>query len=368
MSFALAAAGNAARTACTSDESTALAMRVEPVGVGLSRRSQSLLRSPWTLAKQYRTKAVCSSAFPRPSLQGTRMKRAKWLESTTVTCAFASVVSSASFCRAATVPCQGCAPSPGSHAIVRFSLTRGRTPPEARRSASESGASAIRIRSLDKRNTVDLFQRGFTVLHGIERGIAQEAGAARPGGFLQLAHRGAAGDQLTQRLGEAGFPEEGRVGTAVLAAVRADEPHQPLRQDRVQRGDEAEQIDVHVHEAADHVEYVVRVDGGENEVSRERGLHGDIGRLRVAYLAHHDLVGIVPQDGAQPARESEALLLVDRDLQHAGELVFHRVLDRDDLVLAVVDLRDGGVERGRLAAAGGPGDEQHPVGLVRQAP
>src|SRR5206468_11345898 len=100
--------------------------------------------------------------------------------------------------------------------------------------------------------------------------------------------------------GEARLHEESRTGPTVLATVRADEPHQPLRQDRVQCGDEAEQIDVHVHEAADHVEYVVRVDGSENEVSRERGLHGDVGRLRVAYLAHHDLVGIVPQDGAQP--------------------------------------------------------------------
>src|SRR5712691_4236137 len=379
-------------------------MRVEPAGVGLRRRSQSLLRSPWTLAKQYRTNAVRSSAFPRPSLQGTRMKRAKWLESTTVTSAFASRVSSATCARAAAAPCQDAAPRAGSHATVRFSLTRGRAPPETRRSASESGASAIRMRSLDKRNTVDLFQGGFTVLHGCERGVAQEAGAACPGGFLELAHRGTGGDQLAQlvvedhqfgdrlaslvagaaafaaaapgaeaergrlRFGEAGLLEQGRIGPAVLAAVRADEPHQALRQDRVQCGNKAEQIDVHVHETADHVEYIVRVDGGENEVPRERGLHGDVGRLRVAYLANHDLVGIVPQDGAQPPRESEPLFLVDRDLQDARELVFHRVLDRDDLVLAVVDLRDGGVQRGGLAAAGGPGDQQHPVGLVRQAP
>src|SRR5256884_8603110 len=104
------------------------------------------------------------------------------------------------------------------------------------------------MRSLDKRNTVDLFQGGFTVLHGRERGIAQEAGAVCPGGFLQLAHRGTRGDQLAQlvvedhqlgdrlaslvagaaalaaaapgakaersglRLGEAGFLEESRVG------------------------------------------------------------------------------------------------------------------------------------------------------------
>src|SRR5713226_4566472 len=98
-------------------------------------------------------------------------------------------------------------------------------------------------------------------------------------------------ERSSLRFGEAGFLEEGRIGPAVLAAVRADEPQQALRQDRVQRGDEAEQIDVHVHEAADHVEYVVRVDGGENEVPRERGLHGDVGCLRVAYLATMILSG-----------------------------------------------------------------------------
>src|SRR5882672_5726524 len=293
-------------------------MRAARAGFGLSRSSQSLLRSPWTLAKQYRTNAVCSAAFPRPSLQGTMIKRAKWLESTTVTSAFASLVSSASCASAATAPCQGSAPKAGSHAIVRFSLTRGRKAPEIRRSASESGASAIRIRPLDKRNTVDFFQCGFAVLHGVERRIAQEARAARPGGLLQLAHRGTGRDQLAQlvvedhefgdrlaslvagatalaaaapgakaergslRLGEAGLLEQGRVGPVVLDAVRADQPNQALRQDRVQRGDEAEQVDVHVHEAADHVEYIVRVDGGEHEVTRERGLHCDVGRLRVA--------------------------------------------------------------------------------------
>src|SRR5688572_12566454 len=76
----------------------------------------------------------------------------------------------------------------------------------------------------------------------------------------------------------------------------------------------------------------------------------------VADLADHDLVRVVAQDGAQPAREGEALLLVHRDLQHAGELVLDRVLDGDDLVLPAVDLADRGVQRSGLAAAGGAGD------------
>jgi len=58
--------------------------------------------------------------------------------------------------------------------------------------------------------------------------------------------------------------------------MRADKPHQALRQDRVQRRDEAVEIDVHVHEAPDHVEHVVRVDGGEHQVAGERRLHRDV--------------------------------------------------------------------------------------------
>src|SRR6185436_13009338 len=65
---------------------------------------------------------------------------------------------------------------------------------------------------------------------------------------------------------------------------------------------------------------------------------------------------------------NEALLLVDRDLQHALEVVLDRVLDGDDLVLALVHFRDHRVERGGLAASGRAGDEQHAVGLGRELP
>ena len=144
--------------------------------------------------------------------------------------------------------------------------------------------------------------------------------------------------------------------------MRAHEPHQALRDDAVQRRGEAVGIGVHVQEAADQVEHVVGVHRREHEVAGERRLDGDLGRLRVADLAHHDLVRVVAQDRAQAAREGEPLLLVHRDLQHAGQLVLDRVLDGDDLVLAAVHLGERGVERGGLAAAGGTGDEEHAVG------
>jgi len=75
------------------------------------------------------------------------------------------------------------------------------------------------------------------------------------------------------------------------------------------------------------------VDGRENEVTRQGRLDGDLGRLRVADLADHDLVGVMTEDGPQPAGEGQALLLVDRDLGDAVDLVLDGVLDGDDLVL-----------------------------------
>src|SRR2546422_11538890 len=57
-------------------------------------------------------------------------------------------------------------------------------------------------------------------------------------------------------------------------------------------------------------------------------------------------------------------LLVHRDLGDTGELVLDRVLDGHDLVLVGADLRERGVQRGRLARAGGPGDQDHAVRLA----
>jgi hypothetical protein len=71
----------------------------------------------------------------------------------------------------------------------------------------------------------------------------------------------------------------------------------------IQRRDEAVWIHPHVREATDHVEHVVRVDGREHLVSGQRRLHRDLRGLRIADLAHHDLVRVMAQDGAQATRE-----------------------------------------------------------------
>jgi hypothetical protein len=100
-------------------------------------------------------------------------------------------------------------------------------------------------------------------------------------------------------------------------------------------------------------------------VAGEGGLHGDVGRLHVADFAQHDHVGVLTQQGAQGGGEGHADLLVHLRLGDAVEVVLDRVLDgRDVHRLVLVELAEGGVERGRLARAGRPGDQDDAVGRV----
>src|SRR2546427_9920355 len=87
----------------------------------------------------------------------------------------------------------------------------------------------------------------------------------------------------------------------------------------------------------------------------------DLGRFEVADLADEDHVGVLAHDVAQTGREREPDLRLHGDLVHALQLVLDGVLDRDDLAVRRVDLVEGAVERGGLAGARRPGDEDDPV-------
>jgi hypothetical protein len=73
------------------------------------------------------------------------------------------------------------------------------------------------------------------------------------------------------------------------------------------------------------------VQGREDQVAGQGRLHGDVGGLLVADLADQDHVRVLAHDGAQPAGEGEIDLGVDLDLADPLHLVFHRVLDGDDV-------------------------------------
>ena len=60
--------------------------------------------------------------------------------------------------------------------------------------------------------------------------------------------------------------------------------------------------------------------------------------------------------------KSRPILCFTSHLVDAGQVVLDRILGRDDLAIRSVQLVQGGVERGGLAGAGRPGDQEDAVG------
>ena len=89
------------------------------------------------------------------------------------------------------------------------------------------------------------------------------------------------------------------VGCIWPLARRAKQADQPLREHAVERRHKVVRLDAHVKKAADDVDNVVGVDGGENKVAGERRLDGDLSGLLVTNFTDHDLVRIVTQDRTQ---------------------------------------------------------------------
>ena len=101
---------------------------------------------------------------------------------------------------------------------------------------------------------------------------------------------------------------------------------------------------------------------GEDDVAGLGGFDGGMDRRQVAHFADHDDVRRHTQRPANALLEirhvDADLALVDQALVVLEE-VLDRVFQRDDVAVVVdVEEVDHGGEAGRLAGAGGPGDQQ----------
>ena len=149
-----------------------------------------------------------------------------------------------------------------------------------------------------------------------------------------------------------------------LRALVAEPAGQALGDDAVEGAADEEGLDAHLDQTGGGRGGVVGVQGGEHEVPGEGGLDGDGRRLPVADLTQKDDVRVRAQDGAQGHGEVQPRLDVDLHLVDSGQPVLDGVLDRDDVLGHVVDCVQRRVERGRLARARRPGDEDGAIGLA----
>src|ERR1039458_7235597 len=131
-----------------------------------------------------------------------------------------------------------------------------------------------------------------------------------------------------------------------LSSIISKMPMRPVYPDAPQCSHHA-----HVGEAGDGAGRIVSVQGGKNQVTRERGANGDIRRFAVANFADHDYVRVLAHDMAQAGGEGQPDLRIHMDLVDAIHLVFDGVFDSDDFLVRNIDALEGRIERGGLAAA-----------------
>src|SRR3989304_4064892 len=133
------------------------------------------------------------------------------------------------------------------------------------------------------------------------------------------------------------------MGLVGLFAVVAKEPEEPLRDYGHKRRGYQERLDLHVYKPRDGARRIVRVQGGENEVSRERRVDGYIRGLSVPYLADQDYVRVLPEYGPEAVCESQVHFGVNLYLVYPLNLVFYGVFDSDDFFVRRVNPFEAGV-------------------------
>ena len=117
----------------------------------------------------------------------------------------------------------------------------------------------------------------------------------------------------------------GLVGCAALGAYFPDEA---LGEHAFQGSRDQEGFDAHVNEAGYRAGRVVGMEGGEDEVTGEGSLNGDLGGFGVSSFTHQDAIGVLPEERPEEASESESDSLVDGNLYDAVDFVFDRILCR----------------------------------------
>ena len=125
-----------------------------------------------------------------------------------------------------------------------------------------------------------------------------------------------------------------------------------------------------VDDAVDGLDRARGVQRAEHQVAGLGGRHRHADRFGVAHFADQDHVRVLAHRGAHALGEAgqvRAQLALDHLRLAAGVHELDRILEADDVQAPrLVELRDHRGERGRLARAGRPGDQDHALVVVEQ--
>ena len=121
------------------------------------------------------------------------------------------------------------------------------------------------------------------------------------------------------------------VGRHLDLALLADLTRETLGQHEVDRSGHQERLDAHVQQTGDRARRVVGVERRQDQVTRQRGLDGNLRGLEVSNLTDHDDVGVLTQERAQCRGEVQADVFVHLHLVDADEVELDRILGGADV-------------------------------------
>src|SRR5690606_790833 len=112
---------------------------------------------------------------------------------------------------------------------------------------------------------------------------------------------------------------------------------QALSDDQVHRRRDIERCHAHITQAGQSLSCAVGVQGGHYHVPRLRRLDGNLCRLQVPDLTHHDDIRVLTQEGAQCLGEIQPLLGIDVNLVDPLQVDLYRVFCGGDITLDGVE-------------------------------
>src|SRR2546425_5163727 len=224
---------------------------------------------------------------------------------------------------------------------------------QRRHAALDSEATDLAARRSPENEAADVLGDYEQLIDGSTATVAGAATLVAPATAIE---RDAGRSLHAERL------DVGRRGYLGGPAGGADPADEPLSEHAFQHRRDQVGLGAHILKSRNGAGRVVGVQRGEDHVAGEGGLDGDFDRLQVADLADEDHVGVLPDDVSESGGKGQPDLRLHWNLVHAFQLVLDGVFDGDDLAVGRVDLLERGVERGRLAGAGGTGYQQDAVG------
>ena len=147
---------------------------------------------------------------------------------------------------------------------------------------------------------------------------------------------------------------QARLATVTVAGG-AETANQALAENEADDGRDGKTVGTHHQQAFEHPATGAGVEGGNDEMPRQGGAHGDIGGFLVADFAKDKDLRVLTQQVACRLRKGQATSVVDFRLHHAGDDLLDGVFDGNDVASAQFEeIAEAGVNRGGFAAAAGP--------------